>query len=120
MTTTVRAALDALADLPQGWIDGQHGEKMAAAAIERGHAVIDAMEALRNVTDAVSPTEDGGVRFYWPDTEDELTVDVEPSGALYVHTVDFEAATFRDDKIPVDVTNLKAALAPWLQVVPHD
>ncbi len=119
MTAAVRAALDTLAEIPRGWIDGQHGETPTAAVIVRGRAVIDAMDLLGNVTDTVFPTEDGGVRFYWPDTDDELTVDVEPSGALYVHTVDVEAATFRDSTIPADVTDLRAALAPWLQAVSH-
>ncbi len=38
------------------------------------------MEDLGNVTGSVFPTEQGGVRFYWPLAENQLTIEVEPRG----------------------------------------
>ncbi|NKR69755.1 hypothetical protein GS536_17195 [Rhodococcus hoagii] len=113
----VRAALDALVDLDDGWVDGESGEAISQAVIERGHAVIDTMIALSNITRTVSPTEDGGVSFFWPDAENQLSIEVEPSGALYVHTTDLAAGTFADDKIAPDVVDLVDTLDTWLSEV---
>ncbi|MEV0360302.1 hypothetical protein AB0H71_30030 [Nocardia sp. NPDC050697] len=113
----VRASLDALADLNDGWVDGESGEAITQAVIERGNAVIDAMIALSNITRTVVPTEDGGVSFFWPDAENQLSIEVEPTCALYVHTTNLAAGTFADDKIAPDVINLVDTLDSWLSEV---
>jgi hypothetical protein len=87
---------------------------IGASVIERGRAVIDAMIALSNITRTVSPTEEGGVTFFWPEAENQLSIEVEPTGALYVHTTDLSAGTFTDGKIPADVDDLADALDSWL------
>ncbi|MDP0399214.1 MULTISPECIES: hypothetical protein [Tsukamurella] len=109
-----RAAVDALADLDEGWLDGESGEPVAAAVIERGRAVIDAMISLSNITRAAFPTEAGGIRFFWPEAENQLSIEVEPSGALYVHATDRPAGTFSEDEIAPDVVDLVVALDSWL------
>ncbi|MCD2115005.1 hypothetical protein LQ384_28425 [Rhodococcus rhodochrous] len=110
----VRSSLDALAELEEGWVDGEFGEPITESVIERGHEVIEAMIALSNITRVVAPTEEGGVRFFWPEAENQLSIEVEPSGALYVHTTDLAAGTFTDDKISADVDDLVEALGSWL------
>jgi hypothetical protein len=112
----VRASLDALAGLEQGRVDGERGEPISPSVIERGCAVINAMDALGNVARTVTPTEQGGVTFFWPDTENQLSIEVEPDGTLYVHTVDLESGTFMDGRISSDVNNLDGALRSWLAI----
>ncbi|WP_156354141.1 hypothetical protein [Gordonia sp. HS-NH1] len=109
-----RAAVEALADLGEGWLDGESGEPIVAAVVERGRAVIDAMISLGNITRAVFPTEPGGIRFFWPEAENQLSIEVEPTGALYVHATDLPAGTFVEDKVSPDVVDLVAALDSWL------
>ncbi|MBW4815950.1 MULTISPECIES: hypothetical protein [Rhodococcus] len=109
-----RAAVDSLADLDEGWLDGECGEPITAAVIERGRAVIDAMISLSNITRVVFPTEPGGIRFFWPEVENQLSIEVEPSGALYVHATDLRAGTFAEDNVAPDVVDLVAALDSWL------
>ncbi|MEV5832867.1 hypothetical protein [Nocardia sp. NPDC052112] len=115
-----RASLDALADLGEGWVDGESGEKISAFVIERGHAVIEAMITLGNFTRIVFPTEEGGIRFYWPEAENQLTIDVEPNGDLYVHAADLDAGMFDDGKISADVDDLPEALDSWLSEAAAD
>jgi hypothetical protein len=115
-----RASLDALADLDQGWVDGDTGQAVAPSVLERGRAVIDAMIALSNITRTVAPTEEGGVTFFWPDAENQLSIEVEPSGSLYVHITDLVAGTFADGKVAADVDNLTDALQTWLAEAPAD
>lgn len=110
---TARMALGVLASLEEGWVDGDAGEAISTEVISRGAQLIDVMEDLGNVTGSVFPTEQGGVRFYWPDAENQLTIEVEPSGALYIHTVDVAAGTFRDEAVPTDA-DLTERLARWL------
>lgn len=109
-----RVSLDALIDLAEGWVDGESGEPISASVIERGRAVIDAMIALSNITRTVSPTEEGGVTFFWPEAENQLSIEVGPGGALYIHTTDLSAGTFTDGKISADVDDLADALDSWL------
>lgn len=110
---TARMALGGLASLEEGWVDGDAGEAISAEVISRGAQVIDVMEDLGNVTRSVFPTEEGGVRFYWPRAENQLTIEVEPSGALYIHTADVAAGTFQDEAVPTDA-DLTDRLAAWL------
>lgn len=110
----VRASLDALAALERGWVDGEYGEPISPSVIERSRAVIDAMVALDTPACAVTPTEQGGVTFFWFDTENQLSVEVDPDGTLYAHTVDLKSGTFMDDRIPSDVVDLDGALHTWL------
>lgn len=110
---TARMALGGLASLEEGWVDGDVGEAISAEVISRGAQVIDAMEDLGNVTRSVFPTEEGGVRFYWPRAENQLTIEVEPSGALYIHIADVAAGTFEDEAVPTDA-DLTDRLAAWL------
>nr|WP_218681194.1 hypothetical protein [Rhodococcus qingshengii] len=112
-----RAALDALAELDEGWVDGESGDSIAASVIERGHAVIDAMITLSNITRTVAPTEDGGVSFFWHEAENQLSIEVEPSGDLYVHTTDLRAGTFTEGKVLADVADLVEVLDSWLSEV---
>ena len=72
------------------------------------------MRNLGNITRSVFPTKEGGVRFYWPETENQLSIEVEPSGALYVHAADVKAGTFQDATVPEGVANLADRLATWL------
>lgn len=110
---TARMALGALASLEAGWVDGDAGEAISADAINRGAEVIDVMEDLGNVTRSVFPTEEGGVCFYWPRAENHLTIEVEPSGALYIHTADVAAGTAQDEAVPAGA-DLTVRLAAWL------
>ncbi|MET4164317.1 MULTISPECIES: hypothetical protein [Gordonia] len=117
LTEDDRAAsqgLEALASLEEGWLDGDAGDAISAEVIDRGREVIKAMRNLGNITRSVFPTEEGGVRFYWPETENQLSIEVEPSGALYVHTADVEAGTFQDATVPEGAANLTDRLATWL------
>lgn len=85
----VRESLDALADLEEGWMDGESGLPISPEAIKGGHTLIQAMITLgSDITRIVYPTEGGGVLFYWPESENQLTIEVEPNGALYIHTTD--------------------------------
>ncbi|MFD4266873.1 type I restriction endonuclease subunit R [Rhodococcus sp. NPDC058481] len=110
---TARKALGALAFLEEGWLDGEAGQAISTQVINRSVEVIDAMTNLGNVTRSVFPTEEGGVRFYWPDTENQLSIEVEPSCALYVHTADVAAGTFQDAAVPENA-DLTDRLATWL------
>jgi type I restriction enzyme R subunit len=110
---TARMALGALASLEEGWVDGDAGQSISTLVISRGAQVIDIMADLGNVTRSVFPTEEGGVRFYWPRAEKQLTIEVEPSGALYIHTADVAAGTFQDEAVPTDA-DLTDRLAAWL------
>lgn len=116
----VRTSLDALGDLAEGWVDGESGEPITDTALERGRAVIDAMIALSNITRTVAPTEEGGVTFFWPAAENQLSIEVEPTGALYVHTTDLSAGTFADGKVSADDDNLTDALDSWLSEAAAD
>ena len=116
----VHSSLDALGELAEGWVDGESGQPITDIALERGRAVIDAMIALSNITRTVSPTEDGGVKFFWPEAENQLSIEVEPSGALYVHTTDLSASTFSDGKVAEDDPNLTDALDSWLSEAAAD
>ncbi|KAF0846478.1 hypothetical protein FNL39_105393 [Nocardia caishijiensis] len=109
-----RASVDALADLAEGWMDGESGEAISKLAIERAHTVIEAMISLGNFTRTIFPTEEGGIRFYWPEAENQLTIDVEPSGSLYIHAADVEAGTFDEGTIAADISDLAEALDSWL------
>ncbi|PTR24203.1 type I restriction enzyme R subunit [Rhodococcus sp. OK519] len=110
---TARKVLGALASLEDGWFDGDAGEAISTLVISRGAEVIDAMTDLGNVTKSIFPTEEGGVRFYWPDAENQLSIEVEPSGALYIHTADVAAGTFQDAAVPRDA-DITDRLATWL------
>ncbi|MFD4460538.1 hypothetical protein [Nocardia sp. NPDC058480] len=110
----IRQLVGSLAALETGWIDGELGEPISPEVIDRSHAVIDAMIALGNITRTVFPTEEGGVRFYWPDAENQLSIEVEPHVALYIHTTDPSAGTFADESVPPDETNLIDRLDSWL------
>lgn len=112
----IRASLDALAGLERGWVDGEYGEPIGPSVIERGHVVINAMDNLNNIARTVTPTEHGGVTFFWLDTENQLSIEVNPDGTLYVHTVDLESGTFMDDHIPSDIVDLDGALHSWLAI----
>lgn len=109
-----RAKLESLGDLEAGWLDGENGSTISRIVIERGHAVIDAIITHSSITRTISPTDDGGVSFFWPDMENQLSIEVEPSGALYIHTVDLLAGTFSDRRISADILNLVETLDPWL------
>lgn len=75
------------------------------------------MISLGNFTRTIFPTEEGGIRFYWPEAENQLTIDVEPSGSLYVHAADVEAGTFDEATISADNPDLPSALDSWLSEV---
>ncbi|RMB75641.1 hypothetical protein AYK61_02570 [Rhodococcus sp. SBT000017] len=109
-----REALTALADLDEGWMDGEAGEPISDSVIQRGQMVIESMLALGNLTSTVFPTEEGGIRFYWSGNENQLSIEVEPDGAIYVHTADTDAGTFNDETIPAEVSELTDALDSWL------
>ncbi|CCQ13373.1 MULTISPECIES: type I restriction endonuclease subunit R [Nocardiaceae] len=106
-------ALGALAFLEEGWVDGDAGEIISREVISRSSQVIDVMADLGNVPGSVFPTEQGGVRFYWPHAGNQLTIEVEPSGALYIHTADVAAGTFQDETVPKDA-DLGERLSTWL------
>lgn len=110
---TARKALGALAFLEDGWLDGEAGQAISTQVINRSVEVIDAMTNLGNVTKSVFPTEEGGVRFYWPDAVNQLSIEVETSGALYVHTADVAAGSYQDAVVPGGA-DLSDRLAAWL------
>lgn len=109
-----RTSLETLAELATGWVDGESGEPTTPTALARGRAVIEAMIALNNITRTVAPTEEGGVTFFWPEAENQLSIEVEPTGALYIHTTDLAAGTFSDGLVPAGDDNLIDALDSWL------
>lgn len=108
-------AIDALAALTQGWLDGDRGAPIASVALERGRAVVNALSA-RGVakTHTISPTEEGGVTFFWPDSM--FSIDVLPSGGLYLHSADIKGGTFVSSSVPADTGDISAALEPWIAV----
>ncbi|MFG1771740.1 hypothetical protein ACGFIX_19375 [Nocardia salmonicida] len=116
----VRGSLEALADLDEGWVDGESGQPIAPSVIRRGQVLIDAMLALKNITRTVAPTEEGGVSFYWPEAENQLSIEIEPSGALYIHTTNLRAGTFSEGKVPPDAEDLIAILDSWLTEAADD
>lgn len=113
LAADAQAALDRLTNLDEGWVDGNAGEAMSTEVVDRAVRLIDTMKCLGNVAESVFPTEQGGVRFYWPRTENQLTVEVEPSGTVYVHAVDTTVGTHHDETLSTDA-DLTERLAPWL------
>lgn len=87
--------LEDLALLEDGWLDGDAGKAITVDALARAAEVADAAKELGNSTESVFPTEEGGVRFYWSESENQLTVDVEPSGDVSVHTVEMMSGVFQ-------------------------
>ncbi|WP_063023709.1 hypothetical protein [Nocardia niwae] len=56
---------------------------------------------------AVYATEDGGLCFYWPDTANQLSIEAEPDGALYIHVADVNVGTFSAISVPAVVAEPK-------------
>lgn len=111
--TPAREALAALADLEEGWLYEDVGAPVTAEAMNRANEVLDAVENLQAPTPSVFPTEEGGVRFFWSETETQLTVDVEPSGDVCVHTAEMMSGTFQ--YVPLDWgVSLSEQLSVWL------
>lgn len=111
--TRPHMALGALAPLGPGAFDDAPAQPISAQAFARASDAIDAMRTFDNVATALFPTDTGGLCFYWPDSDNQMTVDVEPSGAVYVHVADLSAGTYRDETIPAD-SDLTSRLAVWL------
>ena len=109
MSTDLRGALDKLFALEKGWLDGDAGKPVTEEARERSDKVLSAMNAANNPSDSVFPTEDGGIRFYWSQSEDKMTVDIDPDGSVSLHrvgmTAGFQYLAFVDD------SSLRAHLA---------
>lgn len=115
---SLRTTLNELASLPAGWLGGEAGHTISERAIDRGGDVIDTMTPSWRSTATVFPTEHGGVQFYWPHTPNQLSIEVEPSGALYIHACGTRTA-FRSAVIPAD-TALTDQLAAWFVINPTD
>ena len=111
--TRARMAQMAPVALDPAAFDDAPAQPISARVIARASEAIDAMRALDNVATALFPTDTGGLRFYWPDSDNQMTVDVELSGAVYVHVTDLPAGTYRDETIPAD-SDLTNRLAVWL------
>lgn len=89
----------------------------APVVLARGFDIVRAMIQTKNVAPAVFSTEEGGIRFYWPDTDLGLSVDVASSGTVYVHTADVALGLFWEEEIPPDA-DLLERLIPWLSKQP--
>lgn len=109
----LHTVLDELANLQPGGVDGDAGPRISEHALDRSRDLINAIPEPGRATAAVFPAEHGGVQFYWPDSTNQLSIDIDPSGALYIHAVDTAAATFQTATIPAD-TALTDHLTPWL------
>lgn len=111
--TRAHMAQIAPAALDPATFDDAPAQPISAQVFARASEAIDAMRALDNVATTLFPTDTGGLRFYWPDSDNQMTVDVESSGAVYVHVTDLPAGTYRDETIPAD-SDLTNRLAVWL------
>ena len=90
-------------------------EEVSIKVIRRATQVVETMTHYQNNARAIFPTEEHGVLFYWPNSENQLTIEVEPSGSVYIHTVDMKAGTFQDESLSAD-DNLIVHLAKWLEI----
>lgn len=109
-----RAAIENISYLNEGWMDGESGEPVSSSVVERAHTVVEALISHGNITRSVTPTEGGGISFYWPNSENRLTIEVEPSSALYIHAVNLVERTFREATVSPEVVELGAVLEDWL------
>lgn len=105
--------LEDLSLLEDGWLDGDAGKAITADALARAAEVADAAKELGNSTESIFPTEEGGVRFYWSESENQLTVDVEPSGEVCVHTAELMSGAFQYVSLDWGVS-LSEHLKAWL------
>lgn len=92
-------SLRALTDLEEGWVDGDAGQKVIHTALAGAKRIVQEVNALFNAVPAVFPTEEGGVQLAYGDHA-ALTVDVEPSGSVYVHLVDVAHGTHAAVSLP--------------------
>ena len=101
-----------LRNLKDGWLDGEHGNRIAETALARAEEAMSAMRVWGNFAGSVFPIEDGGICFAW-NNETKLTVDVQPDGSVYAHKADIALGTCDDETIPAK-DDLTFALVRWL------
>lgn len=109
----LRDKLNAMAHLKDGWIDGEAGSAVSITALERAENVLSEMEKLNNIPELVVPTEEGGVQFFWGGTPSHLSIEVDPSGSVYIHDADLPTGIYRDEEIP-NGSPLGESLRKWL------
>lgn len=109
----LRDKLNAMAHLKDGWIDGEAGSAVSITALERAENVLSEMEKLNNISELVVPTEEGGVQFFWGGTPSQLSIEVDPSGSIYIHDADLQTGIYRDEEIP-NGSPLAESLRKWL------
>ena len=113
VSADLRHELDKLFALEEGWLDGDAGKPVTEEARERSEKVLNAMRAAGNPADSVFPVECGGLRFYWSESEDKLTVDIDPDGSVSLHRVGmpagFQYLAFADEDSLRD--HLRAAVS---------
>lgn len=107
-------SLAELAALEQGWLDGDAGIPIAAAALNCAGSVLDSVTKSGTVAPSVFPTEEGGVQLFWSETDSKLTVNVEPDGGIAVHALDAHAAAGFQYMMFAEGEDISAFIARWL------
>lgn len=96
-----------------------------ALAVRRSGEVLEAVSALNlsagteessQLYAAIFPTVDGGIQHFWPYRADQLSIEVEPSGSVYIHTANVVEGTYKDALIAADNSVTGDSLAPWFSV----
>lgn len=109
----VQRTLEQLAKLRPGWVDGDEGEAISSRTIEVSQVLVEQVIETGAVTRNVYPTEEGGIRFYWPESFNQLSIEVEPTGTLYIHSI--EEQTFTEERLDTDAENTPERLKQWLE-----
>lgn len=108
-------ALDALLSLDPCWVDGEHGEPVSPSTVERSYDLIAVLAARGIAHGSITPTEGGGVSFFWPDIESRLSIEVGRDGRLFVHGVDSQKPSgYFGGYVVAESANLGEALSSWL------
>lgn len=110
----MRAEVQELSNLNEGWIDGENGSIISETALNRAHEVVQAVADAGLLVSSVFPTEEGGVKFFWSQSVNKLSFDVDRNGDLYAHCVDLKGNTFREETITIN-DNLAVHLKSWFE-----
>lgn len=93
-------AVDA-AEVEVGWLDGQ-GAATHPGAFERARSLLTRLLEIGAPVPRVYPVPDGGVQAEWTIGSREVSVTVEPGGALYVISVDASSGESNDETVADD------------------
>jgi hypothetical protein len=120
-----KRTLRALSNLELGWIDGESGSAISPTAMHLSQQILDALASARLVTESIFPTEQGGVQFEWRGPIKSVSLEVEPSGGLYLHLADLTAGSYEDRQLTPTGDHLDQLVAgeisAWLDTrIPED